>query len=81
MGKYVHYEQQDGVGIVRIDDGKRNALSPEVFDELYAAIDQAESDGVILIITGREGVFSAGFDLKVMKRGGTRAIGMLRSGY
>ena len=81
MGEYVHYEQQDGVGIVRIDDGKRNALSPEVFDELYAAIDQAESDGVILIITGREGVFSAGFDLKVMKRGGPRAIGMLKSGY
>lgn len=34
-----------------------------------------------MILTGRESVFSAGFDLKVMKRGGTNAIRMLRAGY
>ena len=81
MAECVQYEQHDGVGIIRIDDGKRNAFSPAVLEELYTAFDQAEADGVIVIITGREGVFSAGFDLNVMKRGGPRAIGMLRSGY
>lgn len=34
-----------------------------------------------MILTGREEVFSAGFDLKVMQRGGREAIGMLRAGY
>ena len=34
-----------------------------------------------MIITGREDVFSAGFDLNVMKKGGGRALGMLRLGY
>ena len=33
------------------------------------------------MLTGREGVFSAGFDLKVMNRGGAAALGMLRAGY
>ena len=41
----------------------------------------AESDRAIVILTGRESVFSAGFDLKVMRRGGVDALGMLRAGY
>ena len=79
--QFVQYSLQDKVAMIRIDDGKRNALSPEVLREIYAAFDQAESDGATIILTGREGVFSAGFDLKVMKRGGTKALNMLRLGY
>lgn len=77
----VHYSLEGRVATVRIDDGKRNALSPQVLDEIYEALDRAESDRAIVIITGREMVFSAGFDLNVMKRGGVKAIRMLRSGY
>ncbi|MGI9202645.1 MAG: crotonase/enoyl-CoA hydratase family protein [Woeseiaceae bacterium] len=77
----VQYTLQDKIAIIRIDDGKRNALSPQVLREIYAALDQAESDGAIVIITGRDGVFSAGFDLNVMKRGGMNALRMLRDGY
>jgi len=77
----VQYSLQGRVATIRIDDGKRNALSPQVLREIYRALDQAESDGAIVIITGRESVFSAGFDLGVMKRGGFKAIGMLGSGY
>ena len=77
----VQYSLQDRVATIRIDDGKRNALSPEVFRELYRALDRAESDRAIVILTGRESVFSAGFDLTVMKRGGLDALRMLRAGY
>jgi enoyl-CoA hydratase len=77
----VHYSLEGSVATIRIDDGKRNALSPEVLQEIYVALDRAESDHATVIITGRESVFSAGFDLNVMKRGGRKAIGMLRSGY
>lgn len=77
----VQYNLRDQVATIRIDDGKRNALSPQVLREIYQALDQAESDRAIVIITGRDDVFSAGFDLKVMKRGGVTAIRMLRSGY
>jgi enoyl-CoA hydratase len=77
----VHYELREGVATLRIDDGKRNALSPQVLRELDDAFDRAEADRAIVILTGRESVFSAGFDLKVMKRGGTDALRMLGAGY
>jgi len=77
----VQYTLRDKVAVIRIDDGKRNALSPQVLSEIYAALDQAESDDAIVIITGRDAVFSAGFDLNVMKRGGMNALRMLRAGY
>lgn len=77
----VQYSLRDQVATVRIDDGKRNALSPQVLRGIYQALDQAESDHAIVIITGRESVFSAGFDLNVMQRGGIDALRMLRAGY
>ena len=81
MTRSVHYDLQDGIATIRIDDGKRNALSPKVFEELYQAFDRARADRAMVILTGREAVFSAGFDLKVMKRGGAEALRMLRAGY
>ena len=77
----VQYSLQGRIATLRIDDGKRNALSPEVLRAIYRALDRAESDVAIVIFTGRESVFSAGFDLGVMKRGGLEALRMLRAGY
>ena len=77
----VHYSLESNIATIQIDDGKRNALSPVVFEELYAAFDRAERDEAIVVFTGREDVFSAGFDLNVMKRGGPSALGMLYTGY
>jgi len=77
----VQYSLHNQVATLRIDDGKRNALSPQVLGEVYRALDRAESDRAAVILTGRESVFSAGFDLKVMKRGGVEALRMLRAGY
>jgi len=79
--EHVQYKLQGSVATIRIDDGKRNALSPQLLREIYQALDQAESDRAIVILTGRESVFSAGFDLNVMKRGGINALRMLRAGY
>lgn len=77
----VRYCLDGHIATICIDDGKRNALSPAVLREIYRALDQAESDRATVIITGREEVFSAGFDLNVMKRGGMEALRMLKSGY
>lgn len=77
----VNYSLANGVATIRIDDAKRNALAPEVLDEIHHAFGRAAADEAAVIVTGREGVFSAGFDLKVMKRGGTTAIRMLSAGY
>lgn len=79
--KLVSYEFKDGIATITMDDGKRNALPPEMFKQIYAAFDQAEADKAVVILTGREDVFSAGFDLKVMKAGGANTLKMLKMGY
>ena len=65
-----------------MDDGKANALSPAMFAAVNDGLDQAEKDDVTgVVLAGREGKFSAGFDLGVLQAGGPPAEGMLRSGF
>ena len=77
----VNYSLDGQTATIRIDDGKRNALSPELLAGIYQALDRAEADRATVVLTGRDSVFSAGFDLKVMQRGGMNALRMLRAGY
>jgi enoyl-CoA hydratase len=77
----VSYQLDGEVATIVMDDGKRNALSPEMLGALNESIDRAERDGAIIVLTGRVEVFSAGFDLKVMRAGGPAALGMLNAGF
>jgi enoyl-CoA hydratase len=63
----VTYEPHDTLAVVRMDDGKVNAMAMPFFDGLNAALDRAERDkpGAV-VITGRAGAFSAGLNLKVL---------------
>ena len=65
---HVTTERRDGVMIVHLDDAKANALSFDVIAAVGAAIDDAEADESVgaLVIHGRPGRFSGGFDLGVM---------------
>jgi enoyl-CoA hydratase len=81
MTNPVFYELDGRIATIRIDDGKRNALAPAVLAGLRDAFDRARRDDAPVIVTGREDVFSAGFDLKVMARGGPPALRMLAAGY
>lgn len=65
----VSYRLDDTVAVVDIDDGKANALSPAVLDDLDAALTRAEGEARALLLVGRPGRFSAGFDLRVMTAG------------
>jgi len=77
----VRYRSQAGVATITMDDGKRNALSPRMFEELNKAFDQAEREDAVVILTGREEVFSAGFDLKVLRAGNLTSLALMRSGF
>lgn len=70
-------DSADGATTVRLDDGAVNAFSVPMLEALHGAIDQAESEGSLLVITGREGTLSAGFDLKTI---GTQTNEMLGLG-
>jgi len=65
----VHYALRDGVAVITMDDGKANALSPARIVELNAALDRAGAEAQAVLLAGRPGRFSAGFDLKVMTGG------------
>jgi len=81
MGTGIDYTLADGVATITMDDGKVNVLSPHMLAELNAALDRAEADGAAVVLSGRSGVFSAGFDLAVLRADGPAAAAMLRSGF
>jgi enoyl-CoA hydratase len=62
----ISYRLDDGVAVVQVDDGKANAISHEIISGLHDALDRAESEARAVVIVGRPGKFSAGFDLATM---------------
>lgn len=81
MSTLVTYRTEDGIATITMDDGKRNALSAEMFAALNAAFDRAEEEKAPVVLTGRADTLSAGFDLKVMMAGGRAAADMVLTGF
>jgi enoyl-CoA hydratase len=81
MSEHVTYRLDDRIATITMDDGKVNALSVAMLRELHEALDRAERDGAVVIMEGRDGYFSAGFDLKVFAGGDVEhALEMLKLG-
>jgi enoyl-CoA hydratase/carnithine racemase len=68
MGEFVRLEVEDGVGTIRLDRPKMNALNVQVQEEIRAAATEAaERDDVrAVVVYGGERVFAAGADIKEM---------------
>jgi enoyl-CoA hydratase len=81
MADRVRYECADSVARITMDDGKVNVLSPPMQAELHQALDRAAGDEAAVILTGRAGLFSGGFDLGVLRAGGEDALSMLKGGF
>jgi enoyl-CoA hydratase len=74
------YELDGEVAVLRLDDGKANAISPDIVTALDDALTRAEDEAGALLLLGREGKFSAGFDLSVMTSGVDAMQGLVKSG-
>ena len=74
MEKLTTLKSKDDVSIITIDDGKANVFSKNMIDDFNECLDNVPTDKGSLIITGREGMFSAGFDLKVISSGDIEKI-------
>jgi enoyl-CoA hydratase len=81
MSMTITYALSESVATITMDDGKVNALSLPLVREVNAALDRALSDKAVVILAGRPGVFSAGFDLNVLRGGGPDAVPMLQEGF
>ena len=80
MSDVVTYEFEGDVAVVRIDDGKANALSPDVVAALDEAVGLAETEARALMLIGRPGRFSAGFDLTHMQASVESAQSLVAAG-
>jgi len=76
----VSIELRGDIAIIRIDDGKANAMSHAVVEGIGTALHQARTETKAVAIIGREGKFSAGFDLNTMKAGPKQARDLLKAG-
>jgi enoyl-CoA hydratase len=64
------YDYRDGAASITLDDGKVNALGSATLAQLNEDLDRAILDHAsAVILTGRPGMFSAGFDLGEVRSG------------
>jgi enoyl-CoA hydratase len=80
MEALLTYELDGGIATVTLDDGKANVMSVAMLRSLNQSIDRAEADGAALLLHGRPGMFSGGFDLAVFKRDRAEQLQMLEMG-
>ena len=69
MGEFVRLEVEDGIGTIRLDRPKMNALNVQVQEEIREAAAEAtaRTDVKAVIVYGGERVFAAGADIKEMQ--------------
>lgn len=80
MSELISYHLEDGIATLTLSNGKVNAISPDVIAAFNTALDQAEKDRAVVIITGQPGILSGGYDLKVMTSGPQHAVNLVTAG-
>jgi enoyl-CoA hydratase len=77
----LRYELDGNVAVVHFDDEKANVLTHAVLERFHELLTRAENDEArAVLIVGRPGRFSAGFDLAVMNAGPSQALDLLAAG-
>tara|TARA_R110001592_G_scaffold173622_2_gene412300 strand:+ start:4321 stop:5022 length:702 start_codon:yes stop_codon:yes gene_type:complete len=80
MNEFVTYQSEGNYAIITINNGKANAISHEVITGLNLSLDKAEQEDEIVVLTGTAGIFSGGFDLKVMTKSAESAKELVTKG-
>lgn len=80
MSTISSYALDGDVAVLRLDDGKANAIGPDTVAALDEALTRAEAEAGALLLVGREGKLSAGFDLSVMTSGEEAMRALVRGG-
>ena len=80
MSELIHYSCNEGVATLTLNNGKVNALSPDMIAAINRCLDQAEQDRAIVIITGQPGILSGGYDLKVITSSPENAFSLVAQG-
>ena len=76
----VTYDLEGSVATITMDDGKVNVFSTAMLRDVHGAFDQAARDRAVVVLTGRPGYFSAGFDLTAFSGPPHEVVEMLTLG-
>lgn len=78
----MNYELSNNIVTLTFDDGKANVVGHTFLDDINAGLDRAEAEKAgAIILRGREGMFSAGFDLGEFKKGPEEGFRMVSRGF
>jgi enoyl-CoA hydratase len=79
---WMEYTVINNIATLTFDDGKANAVGPRFLDDVNAGLDRAQAEQVgAVILRGREGIFSGGFDLEEFKKGVELGMTMVGRGF
>ena len=76
----MEYKLENNIPVLCFDDGKVNAVGHQFIDDMITGLDKAKEEASALVITGRNGIFSAGFDLKEFKKGPKEGMALVGRG-
>ncbi len=76
----VTYDLGDSIATITMDDGKANVMSERMQHALNEALDRAEADGAVVLLTGRARIFSGGYDMAMFERSRDEIVRTLRAG-
>ena len=76
----LNFRSEGEVAVITMDDGKANAVSHGFIDNLNQGLDRAEAESKAVVLQGRPGVFSAGFDLKEIGKGPAESKALVDKG-
>lgn len=76
----IDFEINEKIATITLNNGKVNAISQQLISEINDALDQAQAAKAVVIITGREGLFSGGYDLNTMKDSSDSAVALVTAG-
>ena len=80
MSELITYHAEDGIATLTLNNGKVNAISPDVIAAFNTALDRATQERAVVIITGQPGILSGGYDLKGMTSGPKVAVALVTAG-
>ncbi|MEP1470438.1 MAG: crotonase/enoyl-CoA hydratase family protein [Halieaceae bacterium] len=76
------YQVSDNIVTLTFDDGKANAVGHDFLDNINAGLDRAvQEEAGAVILRGREGMFSGGFDLAEFEKGVEAGMAMVQRGF
>ena len=76
----MEYELIEGTALLSFDDGKANVIGHDFMKAINEGLDRAEKDAKAVVITGRAGLLSGGFDLKEIEKGASAIKAMMDEG-